>query len=225
MASNQQVKILGFVASPFVARAELALKLKGVQYEYIQESLANKSDLFLKSNPVHKKVPVLLHNNKPVCESLVIVEYVDETWTGHPILPSDPYYRALSRFWSRFIEDQVWLAVFKAAWNPNKQEREKGAEEAREALKIMDKELKVNGKFFNGDSVGFLDIAALIIFYWVPIIQEASEFNVYSGDKYPNLEKWGQEVLNDPVVKGVLPPRDVLLSFFKTRFQSLVGSK
>ncbi|KAI9086199.1 hypothetical protein K1719_031653 [Acacia pycnantha] len=116
--------------------------------------------------------------------------------------------------------------VFKAAWNPNKQEREKGAEEVREALKILDKELKVNGKFFNGDSVEFLDIAALIIFYWVwvPIIQEArSEW--YSGDKYPNLEEWGQVVLNDPVVKGVLPPRDVLLSFFKSRFQSIVASK
>ncbi|KAI9086247.1 hypothetical protein K1719_031701 [Acacia pycnantha] len=80
--------------------------------------------------------------------------------------------------------------VFKAAWNPNKQEREKGAEEVREALKILDKELKVNGKFFNGDSVEFLDIAALIIFYWVwvPIIQEATLMEngqSNSGDKRP----------------------------------------
>ncbi|KAK4270403.1 hypothetical protein QN277_023441 [Acacia crassicarpa] len=226
MATNQQVKLLGFVGSPIVARAELALKLKGVEYEYIQESsLTNKSDLLLKSNPVYKRLPVLLHNDKPVCESLLIVEYVDETWTGHPILPSDPYHKALSRFWSSFIEDRVWPAVNKAAWNPNKQEREKGAEEAREALEILDKGLKVNDKFFNGDSVGLLDIAALVIFYWIPIIQEACEFNAYSGDQYQNLEKRGQVVLNDPVVKGVLPPRDVLLSFFRARFQSIIDSK
>ncbi|KAI9080106.1 hypothetical protein K1719_037922 [Acacia pycnantha] len=187
--------------------------------------LPNKSDNLLKNNPVHKKVPVLLHNDKPVCESLVIVEYVDEAWTGHPILSSDPYHRALSRFWSKFIDDKVVTSVFKAAWNSNKQEREKGAEEAREALKILDKELKVNGEFFNGDSVGFLDIAALFIFFWLPIIQEASEFDAYNAQRFPKLEKWGQVVLNDPVVKGVLPPRDVLLSFFKTRFQSIVVSK
>ena len=116
-------------------------------------------------------------------------------------------------------------AAFKAAWNPNKEERAKGAEETREALKILENELKLNGKFFNGNSVGLLEIAALIIFYWLPIIQEASEFDVYSGHKYPNLDKWGQAILNDSVVKEVLLPRDVLLNFFKSLFQSITGSK
>ncbi|XP_028783571.1 uncharacterized protein LOC114739655 [Neltuma alba] len=223
MASNQQVKLFGIVGSPFVTRAEIALKLKGVEYEYIHESLTNKSDLLLKYNPVHKKVPVLLHNEKPVCESLVVVEYVDEAWTGYPILPSDPYQRALARFWSKFIDDKLLPAVFKAAWNPDVKERETGAEEAREALKILDNELK--GKFFNGDSIGFLDIAALFIAFWMQLIQEAGGLDLYSAERYPKLEKWGQEILNHPVVKGVLPPREHLLAFFKTRFQSIAASK
>ncbi|XP_054793010.1 probable glutathione S-transferase [Prosopis cineraria] len=216
--SNHQVKLFGLVNSPFVARAEIALKLKGVECEYVHESLANKSDLLLKYNPVHKKVPVLLHDDKPVCESFVIVEYVDETWSGYPILPSDPHHRALARFWSRFIDDKVVPALSKATKSPNEKERENGAEELRVALELLEKELK--GKFFNGDSIGIVDIASLLVAFWLPVIEEAGGLiDVYSGEKYPKLYKWSEEILNKPVVKEVLRPRENLLAFFKTLFQ------
>lgn len=87
----------------------MALKMKGVEFEYIEENSRSKSHLLLESNPIHKKVPVLLHDGKPIVETMIILEYIDQTWEGPPILPRDPYQRAMARFWVNFIDEKVRL--------------------------------------------------------------------------------------------------------------------
>ena len=73
----------------------------------MEEDLVNKSLVLLKYNPVHKKVPVLV-NGKPLVESLIILEYIDETWKNSPrFLPEDPYKKAQLRFWCSFVYKQV----------------------------------------------------------------------------------------------------------------------
>ena len=106
---GENVKLLGAWASPFVIRTRIALNLKGVDYEFLEEVFGVKSELLLESNPVYKKIPVLIHDGKPVCESMIIVQYIDEVWaTKAPaILPADPYDRALHRFWAYYVDDKV----------------------------------------------------------------------------------------------------------------------
>ncbi|XP_020594273.1 glutathione S-transferase U18-like [Phalaenopsis equestris] len=110
-AALEDVKLVGFWASPFVVRVRIALNLKGIEYDFLQEepTAGQKSELLLKSNPVYKKFPVLIHGGRPICESLLIVQYIDEAWPSAcaPILPADSYGRAVCRFWAAYVDDQV----------------------------------------------------------------------------------------------------------------------
>ena len=107
--AESDVKLLGAWPSPFVLRVRIALNIKSVKYEFLEETFQPKSQLLLQSNPVYKKIPVLIHGDKPICESMIIVQYVDDVWSsGPPILPSDPYDRAVARFWATYIDDKVY---------------------------------------------------------------------------------------------------------------------
>uniref|UniRef100_A0A803LA76 Glutathione S-transferase n=1 Tax=Chenopodium quinoa TaxID=63459 RepID=A0A803LA76_CHEQI len=140
---GEGVKVLGNRGSPYSKRVEIALKLKGISYDYQEEDpYGNKSPELLKSNPVYKKIPVLIHNGKPIAESLVILEYIDEVWEGYPILPKDPYHKATARIWAKFIDDKCLPSLWNALWATNDEEQEKTLKEAKENLEILEKEIK-----------------------------------------------------------------------------------
>ncbi|KAL8504736.1 hypothetical protein ACS0TY_016060 [Phlomoides rotata] len=210
---GDEVKLHGTWFSPFVTRVQIVLKLKGVEYEYVEEDLKNKSPLLLKINPIYEKVPVLIHNGNPIVESLIVIEYIDEAFSGPSILPKDPYERSKARFWTKFLDDKGMPPLWKACWSKG-EEREKAKEEALESLKILENEIK-GKKFFGGDNVGLVDIAASFIAHWFRILQELTGVKLLTEDKFPNLCKWADEYSNDAFVKENLPPRERLVAAFK----------
>ncbi|KAE8649557.1 hypothetical protein Csa_018119 [Cucumis sativus] len=216
----EQVQVLGFWGSPFSRRVELALKLKGVEYQYFEEDLFhNKSDLLLKYNPIHKKVPVLLHHGQPIAESLVILEYIDDIWKeNYPILPQHPHQRALARFWAKFIDDKVVGAVVKAAGSRG-EDREKAIEEAREALEALEKEIEKNNELFGGNDIGFVDIVGTVIAGWIPAFEECFGFQLLTADNFPNLIKWSDQLVNHSIFNQILPPKYEIVACMKANWK------
>ncbi|KAL3826055.1 hypothetical protein ACJIZ3_022084 [Penstemon smallii] len=220
----ESVKLFGTWFSPYSRRVEMALKLKGVEYEYIEEDLKNKSPDLLKYNPVHKKVPLLIHNGKPISESLVILEYIDETWPGPAILPSDPYERSMARFWAKFLDEKCWPAMRRACLSRGDQEQEKANEEANEVVMFLENEVKGN-KLFCGDTIGLVDIAANLIAHWYGIFEEfygnmQPPLNLITKDKFPNICEWVDEYTNCTFVKENLPEKDKLAQLYMARIQA-----
>jgi len=159
---------------------------------------------------------VLIHNGKPIAESLVILEYIDETWKGHPILPKDPYNRAITRFWAKFIDEKCMMAIWKANWSKGK-EKEEGMKEATELLKTLENELK-GKKFFGGEAIGLVDIVATFLALWAGVFQELSGTELLTREKFPVLFEWIDEYVNCSVVKENLPPKEHLAALLRARF-------
>uniref|UniRef100_A0ACD5WFG2 Uncharacterized protein n=1 Tax=Avena sativa TaxID=4498 RepID=A0ACD5WFG2_AVESA len=224
---EHELKLVGMWASPFVTRAKLALHLKGLSYEYVEEDLGCKSELLLSSNPVHKTVPVLIHRGRPVCESHLIVQYIDEAFPsaaadgGSPsvrLLPDDPYERATARFWAAYVDDKVlepWRGVFRARTD---EERARWMEQATAAAGALEGVL-AGGKegefFFGGGSVGYVDVLLGGVVPWVRATAAVTGDELFGAARTPLLAAWMERFGELDAAKAVFRDVDKLVDYAK----------
>ncbi|XP_019154110.1 PREDICTED: probable glutathione S-transferase parA [Ipomoea nil] len=197
MESNNEIVLLDEYESMYGMRPRMALALKGIGYESKEEDLDNKSPLLLKMNPIHKKIPVLIHNGKPICESLIIVEYIDEVWNDkYPLLPSDPYKRAQARFWAGVIDAKIYDRLVE--WVFKTKDENAIKEEIAEWLKLLEGEL---GKdtYFGGDKIGFLDLALISFFPWLLAFEKEVNFSMEEL-VCPKLIEWTKRCLQNETI-------------------------
>ncbi|XP_021734085.1 glutathione S-transferase U9-like [Chenopodium quinoa] len=209
MEEESSVKLHGMWASPYVLRAKLALNIKGIDFEYIEEDLANKSELVLQHNPVHKKVPVLVHNGLPIAESMIILEYIDETWSDPPhLLPKDPYLRAKHRFWAAYLQETMMI-LSKTMTNggkPTEDEMKEYWKKMDMAEELIKAELFSNGcPSFQEAKPGYLDIVLYSFLGTYDVVEEFYGFKHITAERYPFLASWTKALSEVPQVKDATP--------------------
>ncbi|WOL03187.1 hypothetical protein Cni_G11907 [Canna indica] len=220
------LKLIGSWADSHTHRVQLALKIKGLEFDYQEEDLLNPSPELLLHNPVYKKVPVLLHNDRAIVESVVILHYIDDTWPDHPIMPTAPFDRAISRFWCHFAEDKLAPAVG-AVFSSYGEGQKAAVDQVHENLKLLECELKdgaFKGKrFFGGDQIGLLDIVLGCGSYWLAVFEEVMEVKLVDPEAFPVFHAWLREFEAQTQVKETIPAIDKLLEYAREIRQMMLS--
>ncbi|GAV60869.1 LOW QUALITY PROTEIN: GST_C domain-containing protein/GST_N_3 domain-containing protein, partial [Cephalotus follicularis] len=195
-----EVILLDFWSSPFGVRVRIAFEEKGIEYEYREEDF-NKSPLLLKMNPVHKKIPVLIHRGRPVCESLIIIQYIDEFWPlKSPLLPFDPYNRAKARVWADFVDKKIYPKG-RLVWEATGEVQEEAKKELIDCFKTLEGELE--DKPYFGGTFGFVDVALIPFYSWFYALETCGNFSIVA--ECPKLVAWAKRCMQRESVSKSLP--------------------
>ncbi|MCA1498330.1 MULTISPECIES: glutathione S-transferase family protein [unclassified Bradyrhizobium] len=199
---TSSLKLISHKLCPYVQRAVIALKEKGVPVERIDIDLANKPDWFLKLSPLGK-VPVLVVTEKgevALFESNVICEYIEETQAGSRLHPADPLQRAEHRAWMEFGS-----AILGDLWGLETTTDPATFESKRQALvaKFARVEAALGaGPFFAGNAFSLVDAVFAPIFRYFDLFDALTEHGIFND--VPKVRAWRAELAKRPSVRSAV---------------------
>ncbi len=211
----KKLTLISHVLCPYVQRAVIALKEKGVDFERIDIDLSQKPDWFLKISPLGK-VPVLKVGDDVIFESAVIAEYLEDT-VAPPLHPSDAVRRADHRAWIEFasvILSDIW-GFYTAA---NEEALEQKRRDLTQRFERLEARLKA-GPWFDGETFHLVDAAFGPVFRYFDVFDEIADFGILK-DK-PKVARWRKSLKQRPsVASAVKPDYPARLRDFIARRQS-----
>jgi glutathione S-transferase len=209
--------------SPYAWRAMLGLELKGLTYEsrLLQFSKGeHRSPEILALNP-RGKVPVLVHGETVVYESLAILAYLDRAFPEPPLFGATPAEAAI--VWRLVSEHDAYLAplgtrVVRPLFVAGPEGVEENADDIRAAVDDVHGELGGleerlgHGAWLAGTAVSAADVAYYVSLQQVlraagkPAAEPLSLGLLPLGDRYPKLAAWAERFTALPGVDRTWPP-------------------
>lgn len=119
---SEPVTLIGNPVSPYVRKVLAACALKGVEVRLDPLTPFMGDDDFEKLSPL-RRIPVWVEGDVTLCDSSVILQYIEETRPGPSLWPADPVQRARARFIEEFADTRLfdilgWKIFFQLALKP-----------------------------------------------------------------------------------------------------------
>jgi glutathione S-transferase len=84
------MKLIGMLDSPFVRRAAITLRLKGLAFEHQSLSVFRNFDEFQAINPLVKAPTLIGDGGWQLVDSSLIIDWAETTGSGPGLMPADP---------------------------------------------------------------------------------------------------------------------------------------
>jgi glutathione S-transferase len=208
------MKIIGSFVSPYVRKVLACMNLKGLDYEVDPITPFFGNDEFERLSPL-RRIPVLVDGDFAISDSSAICAYLDEAFSGRPLLPPNPKDRARARWLEEFADARlgdifIWGLFYQkvvrpAVWNEQPDEErvvDMLATHIPAALDYLETQLPGAGFLF-GD-IGLADIAIATFF----------RNGAYAGfepdaTRWPTVAGFVERTLAHPCIASLLPFEDV----------------
>jgi glutathione S-transferase len=175
-------EIIGSARSTYTRVVRMVCEEKGIDYVLTERMLGAPELLAI--HPLGK-MPVLRHGDVELFESKAIATYLDRSFAGPSVFPSDPRLAALTEQWVSLVNtvmDRTLIRTFLFAYIAPKTSDGKPDREAidavmpmvREQLRILDRAVAGSG-YLVGDFFTFADINLLPILHRVGQFPEGAE--------------------------------------------------
>jgi glutathione S-transferase len=119
------ITLYDFDNSVCCQKVRITLRAKQLDWQSVRVDLFRSEQYdpaYLKLNP-KGVVPTLVHDGKPVIESTLICEYLDETFREPALMPADAWLRTRMRWWSKAVDEGLHEGVTEISFSAMFRER------------------------------------------------------------------------------------------------------
>jgi glutathione S-transferase len=201
------MKLYSLPLSPYSARVRGALYAKDLQAEIVPPPDGwSSSDAFRAVNPLGRIPVLVLDDGTSICESGVIVEYLDDAHPEPPLRPRTAVDRARARLVTQVGETYVMSAMMPLFFLFDANEKDKQAIDAQlakldDALGRLDPMLQ-HGRYAVGDDRGIADV------WLTPMRFSLDGLMSFAGlkgllDKHPRVAGYADVAQKDRVLSRV----------------------
>jgi glutathione S-transferase len=209
MSMAHRLKLVSFDLCPYVERSRIVLLEKGVPHEVEFIDLANKPPWFLAISPMGR-VPVLIVDDRPIFESMIINELLEDLYPRPALFPGDPLGRAEARAWIVFANDVVMpgsvAAMMALAGGSTGDELSRPLATLQDAFAKLERQVaRGGGPFFMGSAFTLVDAA------YAPFFRRWREAEGWGGPEarllggFPAVSAWAAALLAHPSVAKAAP--------------------